>query len=288
MPDGDQPRPNAAEFKLSITRAMRDQLADELDALRPAPLSRDQLDQLKDDQPGVYELYLNGIRPEHRVYVGKASKSLKARLGEHLRKLSGRTNINVEDVGFVCLYVDEDLEAAAPEKLLIKKYRGAGGVPWNTMGFGNKDPGRNRDGSVVKAKHFDAQYPIDLDRVVNGVPLGSQTVVELLNAVKTDLPYNLRFETTEKIKSELSDTSVTITSSALSTRELMRLTINALPAGWQATALPGYVILYHEARHYKSAKVFWRKQEGHAAEFAGEGRLDLKGKVKQDDEEQDE
>ncbi|MFN2495899.1 MAG: GIY-YIG nuclease family protein, partial [Pseudonocardiaceae bacterium] len=113
-----QPFSAAADFKLSITQALADQLAERLEPLRPAPLIEDSLERVE-SRPGVYELFLG----EQRVYVGKASTSLPFRLRKHARKLSGRTGSLLEKVSFVCLYVDEDLEAAAPETLLIKKYR---------------------------------------------------------------------------------------------------------------------------------------------------------------------
>jgi len=89
---------HTADFKLSITRALADQLAEALDTLRPTPLDPEALDALQ-DRPGVYELWLN----DQRVYVGKASKSLPTRLRKHLRKLSGRSGMTGKDVGFVCL-----------------------------------------------------------------------------------------------------------------------------------------------------------------------------------------
>jgi hypothetical protein len=46
---------------------------------------------------------------------------------------------------------------------------------------------------------------------------------------------------------------VQVASGELTARDLIRLAIDALPGGWQATALPGYVILYHEDATYASA-----------------------------------
>jgi hypothetical protein len=185
-----EPSPQAsAEFKLSITRALADQLADALSRLQPAPLTLDGLENIQ-PRPGVYELYLD----DQRVYVGKASKSLPTRLHNHLRKLSGRSRIQLNDVSFQCLYVDEDLEAAAPEKMLIKMYRNQGGAPWNTNGFGNKDPGRRRDHSLVKSNHFDALYPINLDLAIGSIPPGTYPARKFLEKVKSSLPFNLRFD----------------------------------------------------------------------------------------------
>ncbi|WP_084508689.1 Eco29kI family restriction endonuclease [Nocardia pseudovaccinii] len=278
VPDDAEP-PASAEFKLSITRALADQLAEALQALRPAPLDAEQLAMLK-DRPGVYELYVK----RERVYVGKASKSLPDRLSNHLRKLSGRQQIDLAEVCFICLYVDEDLEAAAPEKMLIKKYRDHGGSPWNTMGFGNKDPGRNRDHSLVKAKHFDAEYPIDLDRTIPELANHLRPVEDLLHDIKARLPYNLRFETKNKIKQELIDAHIAIPAGELSVRRVIGLVLNALPEGWQATALPGYVILYNESTNYRSALVYWRKVDGRVEEYVGDQRLDPRGGAVESDD----
>jgi hypothetical protein len=252
----------SAEFKLSITRALADQLADALSRLRPAPLAAERLDDLQ-NRPGVYELFVHG----KRVYVGKASKDLPKRLRNHLSKLSGRANIDLQDVSFLCLYVDEDLEAAAPETLLIKNYRQSGEVPWNTNGFGNKDPGRNRDHSVVKAKHFDTFYPIDLDQKIDTIAGGTYEIRDYLAAVKANLPYLLRFETNLR---QLADISVDVPSEPVTASDLLRLAVAALPEGWQATALPGYAILYREESVYRSALVMWRKRNGVVQEIEGE------------------
>lgn len=93
--------PASAEFKLSITRALANQLADALGQLPPAPLTPEDLAALY-ERPGVYELYLH----DHRVYVGKVSKDLPARPANHFRKLSERAGLSPTDVRFLWLYVD--------------------------------------------------------------------------------------------------------------------------------------------------------------------------------------
>ncbi|MFE6859009.1 GIY-YIG nuclease family protein [Nocardia sp. NPDC057668] len=272
-----------AEFKLSITRALADQLGEKLNRLRPAFLNQTNLDQIE-DRPGIYQLYLNG----DLVYVGKASQNLRDRLGNHLTKLSGRTNLGIEEIGYVCLYVDEDLEAAAPEKLLINTYRANGKAPWNTMGFGNKDPGRNRDDTRVKAKHFDARYPIDIDRKIEGIAAGSQPLSLALKSAKTDLPYTFRYESRDQsLKKQLNGTAVVIPPYPLTAADFMQLAIQALPGGWQATVLPGYAILYHESKDYDSARMFWRKVNDRAQPFAGKDLLDETGEVGSTTEDED-
>ena len=80
--------PSSAEFRLSITRALEDQLAAALKTLSPDPLTAEGLGELE-ARGGVYQLYHRGTF----VYVGKAEQSLPGRLGDHLRKISGRMNI---------------------------------------------------------------------------------------------------------------------------------------------------------------------------------------------------
>jgi hypothetical protein len=243
---------------------LADQLFDTLTPLRPAPLTARHLSDVQ-ARPGVYVLFVGG----ERVYVGKASRSLLERLTQHQRKLSGRCGLDLETVCFVCVYVDEDLDAAAPEKLLIKKYRATDSIPWNTNGFGNKDPGRNRDGSVVKAKHFDALYPINLD-----VPLELDrldwSAAELLEIVKRDLPYLLRYDNKGPARTVLQRTRLSLPERRLAAREVVRELVAHLPSGWQATALPGYLILYPETRTYDSALLWWRRSDdGAVAEMLG-------------------
>jgi Eco29kI restriction endonuclease len=255
----------SAEFKLSITRALADQLAQTLEPLSPAPLDEESLEGIE-ERPGVYELFLR----EDRVYVGKASASLRERLGQHARKLSGRSGLDPFDVTFVCVYVDEDLDAAAPEKLLIKKYRSVGGAKWNTNGFGNKDPGRRRDESMVKASHFDASYPIDLGATVP-LPWRSLWSLELLlQKIKSCLPYNFRFQNDEPARRAYKAVEFSLPSELASVKDLVSHVIDHLPAGWQATALPGYLILYEEAREYESALMRWRRDpDGRVVEKPG-------------------
>lgn len=281
-----------ADFKLSITKALADQLSAALQKLTPVPLTLESLNRLPDG-PGVYQLYLD----DEQVYVGKASKSLPTRLRKHHRKLSGRPIPG--KVSFVCLYLEEDLEASAPEKMLLGKYEGKyertpgqhhRKLPWNNNGFGNNDPGRRRDRSIVEENHFDAIYPIDLDLIIDGPPSGVRKVGEVLATVKKQLPYLLRFEDPRKDKQAAHDysTRVEIPSEAISVRSLMKLAIGALPEGWQATALPGYLILYRESATYESAQCWWRRHQDEVIQTAGPKHFAPAGNIKEEAGSQDE
>lgn len=240
------------EFRLSITKALSDQLAAALDALTRDPLTGAALD-VVESRGGVYQLHLAGTL----VYIGKADRSLGQRLGQHLTKISGRLNISASDMTFAALYVDEDLSAVAPETLLIKRHRSTGEVPWNFNGFGNKDPGRQRDTSRVDATHFDALYPVNLDYPCEGIEAGRVTVGELLAALKRSLPWVFRYEAATKLPdeqpTEYRETTIDIPYDAPAAREVLTLLAAVMP-GWQITVLPGYVIVYKESRTYPSAR----------------------------------
>ncbi|HXL95438.1 MAG TPA: GIY-YIG nuclease family protein [Streptosporangiaceae bacterium] len=246
-----------AQFRLSITRALGEQLRDALTGLVPALLDDSNLLKLRPES-GVYQLFRDGIP----VYIGKAEASLPDRLRQHLRKIDGRRNISASKMSFTCLYVAEDFSAVAPEKLLIRYFQGDGKAPWNNNGFGNNDPGRNRDHTVVKAGHFDAQFPID-PRVQVAIATGTYTAGRFLDALKNALPYNLRYDQKFKGKGRLALTSLEVNQSPMSARAAFKLIIDTLPPQWQLTALPGYAILYKETepQAYDSALAWWRREE---------------------------
>ncbi|WP_059009837.1 GIY-YIG nuclease family protein [Streptomyces specialis] len=256
------------DFTLSITKALGDQLAAALKGLDRAPLTEENIARLK-EKPGVYQLYLNG----EFVYVGKADKSLPARLRNHLRKISGRRNISPAEMAFSCLYVAEDFSALAPEQLLITHHKGQGNIPWNNNGFGNKDPGRQRDHTIPN--RFDVKFPIDLDRPVEGLSPGETTLRELLETIKVGLPYNFRYGTSEEFKTR----SVHVPAAGLTADQVFRLVSAETPAKWQITALMGYVIMYDDSpstyrsawRYYRDGQMISAQPE---AELAGSVAID--------------
>lgn len=244
------PNSFSEHFQLSITKALGDQLAEALAKLKPAPLTRENLDMLQ-KAPGVYQLYLKG----QFVYVGKAEGTLPDRLGDHLKKITGRTLPN-EDMTFTCMYVEEDLSAVAPERLLIKRHKAIGQIPWNNSGFGRHDPGRNRDKTIPDANDFDTLYPIDLGIEVGGLTVGKQAVKTFANAVKKGLPYLFRLQ--DSI--ELNQVAVNAPTATMTADEAFRLIASHAPPKWQVCALTGYVIMYKTDRElYPSARRYYRK-----------------------------
>ncbi|MGW7050800.1 GIY-YIG nuclease family protein [Streptomyces sp. NPDC054887] len=244
-----------ADFRLSITKALKDQLAQALAELEPTLLSPESLQELE-RRGGIYQLYHSG----QFVYVGKADKNLPQRIGKHLRKISGRQNISSDEIQFTCLYVDEDFPAVAPERLLIAKYREQGEIPWNTNGFGNNDPGRRRDDTVIKVNHFDVRYPIDLDRIIHGVKSGNTSLRKLLADVKKRLPYTFRYAI--KLLGSMGDREVNVPDVELSAGDLFALIGEAITGQWQIAVLHGYVIMYPEGeRDYPSAWRYYRNSQ---------------------------
>lgn len=255
-------QPFISEFKLSITKALADQLGQTLVSLEVAPLTA--INVLKvQARSGIYELFEKSETDSQmsRVYVGKAKSDLRTRLTQHLLKLSGRENLSPNSIFFKTVYVDEDLDAAAPERMLIDRYRRDSSVPWNTNGFGNKDPGRNRDKTLVKGNHFDALHPIDLNYRPADWAMhdkSAPTILSTLDLLKKATPYNIRFQDHPDLATPLTrplETPVTVA-------VWLETIIDALPEGWQATALPGYAIVYLETQTYASASRYWYKSGG--------------------------
>ncbi|TXL84601.1 Eco29kI family restriction endonuclease [Streptomyces sp. IB2014 016-6] len=246
---------NHDDFRLSITQALGDQLAAALDKLTPAPLTEANLNRLG-DRAGVYQLYRNG----EFVYVGKADKSLPTRILKHLRKVSGRQGISLAEMTFTCLYVAEDFSALAPEKLLIKHYKEQGQIRWNNNGFGNNDPGKRRDETVVKANHFDALFRIDLERVISGFKPGTMALSKVLARVSAEAPYTFRYE--KKKTGAAYKREVEIPDHELTIAQMLGLIARSLPTEWQIAVLPGRVIMYPDNRRdYPSVWRYYRGEQ---------------------------
>lgn len=244
------------DFKLSIIEALTHQLTATIDNLTAAPLTQQNVDAVA-RRPGVYQIFVHG----DLLYVGKADKNLHGRLSRHVRAFQGRLNLAPQHVTFKALYVDEDLHSVAPEKLLIARHQSTGGAEWNHGGFGNNDPGRQRDSSEVKPTHFDALYPADISHRCDQITAGSYTVGELLTKLKRSVPWVFRYEAaTEKSANQPPEYqgSVAVPTDAPTAEEAFETVISALPTGWQITMLPGYAIMYKEHRDYASAVQVFR------------------------------
>lgn len=252
------------QFRLSITEALSTQLYAALSRLEPAPLTQKNLDALAPqaeklglpDMSGVYQLFRQEPGKERQLaYVGKADESLPERLGNHLYKLSGRAGISIEEMSFKCLFVEEDLSSVSPEKMLIKKHLKTGKIVWNNRGFGNNDPGRNRDRTVIKGNHFDLEFPIDLSRNLKGLTPGVQSLHDVLWEIKRGLPFLFRFKHSASFKEMM----VTVPKADMTVDEAFRFVAQNLPNKWQICALLGWVIMYDDSPStYPSARRYYR------------------------------
>lgn len=250
--------PNVGEFQLSVTRALRDQLLTALDALDTGSLTESNLAAVA-RRPGVYQLFISG----NLVYVGKAAANLRGRLEKHFKKLSGRTGNPLTYTSFKCIYISEDMDAIAPELMLIAHYRAAGEAPWNFNGFGNNDPGKERDTSLVESDHFDSLYPIDLDMEIDFRVTGSEPLAAAMRRFKGRLPFLFRFASVP------GNLAVERPGSPITTaRGWIAHFAAALPDAWSVVALPGYVIAYpsRPAEQFASRIGTWeRNPDGTAA-----------------------
>lgn len=240
-------------FDLDIPRAIKTQLVAFFESLDSAPLGDVAVLHVAGGS-GVYGLFLSG----ELVYVGKAGH-LKRRLIEHRNKIGGRKNIALADVRFVCLTVNENWSAYAPEDILTRHYRASGLCEWNGSSFGPHDPGRNRETTNKPTQGFDQRYPIKEDWPCDWLDAGTYPVLDLLLSLKENLPYLLRYQTSDGRSwrmghEDFDGKMVTVPAAGLPADEVLRLVVRALP-GWQATVFPSHMILYKEQRTYKRGRV---------------------------------
>jgi Uri superfamily endonuclease len=201
------------------------------------------------DEQGVYLLEHLGAT----VYVGKTdgASGLRQRLTRHCASIQHRRGLDPAAVHFkairIYVFTVVDLETE-----LIKEFSGA---EWNNSGFGSNDPGRERDTTKLKEDGFDAKFPIDIDRPLDlALPANQVAAADLLDALKEHVPYVLRFER----HADLRAANVQIPPTANTARLVIESIIKQLPAGWQATALAGRIIMYRENRAYETSAVIAR------------------------------
>lgn len=146
---GDDPH----HFDFDLDRGIRDQVVMKLESSPLLPLEKG----VGPQASGIYALYHN----DQLVYIGKVSKdmtkssrTLRARLGEHVRKISGRENISLSDMKFRYLTFASEWWVFAAEYALIVNYT----PEWNGSGYGSKTPGVGRPGTDRVAR-WDEKFP---------------------------------------------------------------------------------------------------------------------------------
>ncbi|MBB3268555.1 hypothetical protein FHW79_006230 [Azospirillum sp. OGB3] len=249
--------PGYSEFEFDLPSALLRNLVTILDAMRPAPLHAGHVKPVPEEQ-GIYQLFLD----DTLVYVGKtdAEAGLNKRLTRHSLKIQHRCNLDPRRVSFkaarIFVFTAVDLETD-----LIRHYGGTKGLAWNGSGFGSNDPGRERDTTNNKPENFDYQYPIDIDRSVQIHASPSDSVADYLARLRDQLPYTLRAERAgagRRAHADLVATPMPPTARELTVRQALVAATTALPPGWQATKLLGYVILYNETKTYPQSEVVAR------------------------------
>ncbi|ATE66059.1 GIY-YIG nuclease family protein [Rhizorhabdus dicambivorans] len=244
------------EFEFDLPSALLSRLIEVIDAIEPEQLNAANLIEIPEEQ-GVYQLFLDG----RLVYVGKtdADAGLRKRLTRHARKIMHRVALDPARVGFkavrIFVFTAMDLESD-----LIRHYGGVKAIDWNGSGFGSNDPGRERDTTKVDPSNFDAVFPIDIDREMAFAIEEGEHAADVLSRLKDALPFTFRFQGAgARSRKPHPDMDAIITQGAagpMTPRAAVAHIVSALPAAWQATALPGYIILYKEApREYPQAQV---------------------------------
>lgn len=143
-------------FEFDLDRGIREQVVEKLEGSPLLPLTKG----IGPPESGIYALYLKGGREP--VYIGKASKgttkskrTLRARLSEHIGKISGRQNISLDDMQCRYLTLASEWWVFAAEFALITHYQ----PEWNASGFGSKMPGKGRPGTDLVSRWNDL-YPL--------------------------------------------------------------------------------------------------------------------------------
>jgi Eco29kI restriction endonuclease len=127
MPDSS----DTHHFNFDLDRGIQTQVVEKLESSPQYPLSRG----VGPNDSGIYALYHKG----RLVYVGKASKgmtksgrTLRVRLSEHVVKISGRRNINLNEMTVRFLTFESEWWVFAAEFALMVRYR----PEWTQTCFG--------------------------------------------------------------------------------------------------------------------------------------------------------
>jgi hypothetical protein len=243
-------------LEFDLPAALLQQIVAEFEAMEAALLLPNHTSEIPDAQ-GVYQLYHAG----KLVYVGKTdgNAGLRRRLSRHAWTIKSRHNLDVADVAFkavqVLVFSAMDLETA-----LIAHYRELRQPPaWNGSGFGNNDPGRERDTTAVRPDSFDGLYPINIDDEILVDWVLGESALQVLAHLNASVPYRIRHMRTREAIAQLQTSEVKPLAQPTTARRVIEAVCNALPPGWQGTRLSGRIILYREAKNdYPSAEVIAR------------------------------
>lgn len=144
---------NLHRFVFDLDLGIRGQVVQKLQSSPKLPLKKG----VGPQASGIYALYFRG----RLVYIGKASKgttkskrTLRARLSEHVSKISGRQNISLNDMKCRYLTFDSEWWVFAAEFALMAHFK----PEWNASGFGSKVPGVGRPGTD-RVSRWNEKFP---------------------------------------------------------------------------------------------------------------------------------
>ena len=239
------------EFELDLNKAVLEKLPPIFESVEAAALTLKNVAALPAKTQGAYML----LYSKEPVYIGKtdATHGFQSRLKRHYHTLQHRRGLDATRVAFkavrIMVFTMVNVESA-----LIEHYLKDRSLVWQTTGFGSNDPGHEREGQ--RPAEFDVKYPVNIDRPLNFVESGKQTVLELFMCLKNELPYTFRYQTDvlkdgkraapEIGHADLRKAKVVLNRPTVSLREAITKVVAVLPAGWKATVFPGRVIVYKE------------------------------------------
>jgi len=144
---------NPHRFAFDLDLGIRGQVVEKLQSSPQLPLKKG----VGPQASGIYALYFRG----KLVYIGKASKgttkskrTLRARLSEHVSKISGRKNISLDNMKCRYLTFDSEWWVFAAEFALMSHFK----PEWNASGFGSKVPGVGRPGTD-RVSRWNERFP---------------------------------------------------------------------------------------------------------------------------------
>ncbi len=257
---------DSVSFHLGFDAALGARLWRAFDEQAPVPLAEEELRKMV-PRPGIFQLIrkVPYLSPE-LVYAGKSERPLPDHLDTLRRKILGRRGILPEEMYFTSMYIEDDMSAVAPERLVIRYLKEEHGarLPWNLNGFGNKDAGRERDQSELSPQHFNMVHPIDLDWALRDD--GTRRTwppKDFADFIKAELPYRFR----HKLGPEyLEAAPLVVPQGPLSADTAFRLLARSLGDTWQISALKGHVLLYQEHTQYPNAVRYYRGESVRNAE----------------------
>jgi hypothetical protein len=133
-------------FIFDFDKALNGQLIEQFELSPNIPLTEN----IAPSEKGVYALY----RKSKIVYAGKALDiKLRRRLNEHMRKIIGRNNLELDEITCRFLVIESDWLVRAAEDTLIRTYN----PEWNKSGFGSHIPGAGRPGKRISK--WDIEFP---------------------------------------------------------------------------------------------------------------------------------